>query len=102
MELSAAAADYGAAITLMSTDIEGIADGIKEMHEIWANVFELGVAVYLLQLYIGSACFVAVIPAVGKEDLLILLQWCNGVRLTTISLQHCYIILHRRYWSRSR
>ncbi|KAF8849622.1 putative multidrug resistance protein MDR [Acephala macrosclerotiorum] len=64
MELSAAAADYGAAITLMSTDIEGIADGIKEMHEIWANVFELGVAVYLLQLYIGSACFVAVIPAV--------------------------------------
>ncbi|OBT93873.2 hypothetical protein VE01_08497 [Pseudogymnoascus verrucosus] len=64
MELSAAAADYGAAITLMSTDIEGIADGIKEMHEIWANVFELGVAVYLLQLYIGSACFIAVIPAV--------------------------------------
>jgi hypothetical protein len=75
MELSATAADNGAAITLMSTDIEGIADGIKEMHEIWANVFELGVAVYLLQLYIGPACFVAVIPAVGKEHSLNLLQW---------------------------
>lgn len=48
----------------MSTDIDGIASGIKDMHEIWANVVELGVAVYLLSRQIGSACFLAVIPAV--------------------------------------
>lgn len=80
-------ADDGTALTHMSTDIEGIADGIKEMHEIWASVLELGVAVYLLQRYIGAACFVAVIPAIGM---------CNGLsifvcrsELTIISLQRC-------------
>ncbi|KAE9377881.1 putative ABC multidrug transporter [Stipitochalara longipes BDJ] len=64
MRLGVTAAREGVAITLMSTDIDGIANGIKDLHEIWANVFELGVAVYLLQRQIGSACFLAVIPAV--------------------------------------
>ena len=67
--LGAAAASEGVAITLMSTDIDGIASGIKDLHEIWANVFELVVAVYLLQRQIGSACFLAVIPTIGEATL---------------------------------
>ncbi|KAK2021515.1 hypothetical protein LX32DRAFT_631562 [Colletotrichum zoysiae] len=62
--LDAATASQGKAVTLMSTDIDSIASGVKDLHEIWASVLELGVAVYLLNLQIGAACFVVVIPAV--------------------------------------
>lgn len=72
-----ATATDGAALTLMSTDIEGIADGIKEMHEIWASLIELGVAVYLLQRYIGYACFFTVIPAIGRSKLSSYSQMCT-------------------------
>lgn len=56
----------GAAVTLMSTDVDGIATAIQQMHEIWASVVELAVAVYLLERQIGLACVLVVIPAVGK------------------------------------
>lgn len=50
----------------MSTDIDSIANGVNDLHEIWASILELGVAIYLLYLEIGAACFVVAIPAVGK------------------------------------
>ncbi|KAK2756862.1 ABC multidrug transporter [Colletotrichum kahawae] len=62
--LDAATAGQGKAVTLMSTDIDSIAGGVKDLHEIWASILELGVAVYLLNLQIGAACFVVMIPAV--------------------------------------
>ncbi|KAI8198964.1 ABC transporter [Colletotrichum sp. SAR 10_65] len=62
--LDAATASQGKAVTLMSTDIDAIASGVKDLHEIWASVLELGIAVYLLNLQIGAACFVVMIPAV--------------------------------------
>ena len=52
-------------MTLMSTDIDSIASGVNDLHEIWASILELGVAIYLLYLEIGAACFVVAIPAVG-------------------------------------
>jgi len=66
MGLETTTAAEGAATTLMSTDIDGIATGIREIHEIWACIVELGIAVYLLQLQIGAACFAVAIPMVGK------------------------------------
>ncbi|KAI8313633.1 ABC transporter [Colletotrichum sp. SAR11_59] len=62
--LDAATASQGKAVTLMSTDIDAIASEVKDLHEIWASVLELGIAVYLLNLQIGAACFVVMIPAV--------------------------------------
>ena len=56
----------GDAVSLMSADIEGIEPGIELIHEIWANVIELGIALYLLQMQVGAACFLVVIPAAGK------------------------------------
>ncbi|KAF6821893.1 ABC multidrug transporter [Colletotrichum plurivorum] len=64
LHLDAATAGETKAITLMSTDIDSITSGVADVHEIWASVLELGVAVYLLNLQIGVACFVVVIPAV--------------------------------------
>jgi len=56
----------GDAVSLMSADIEGIEPGIELIHEIWASVIELGIALYLLQMQVGAACFLVVIPAAGK------------------------------------
>lgn len=66
MDLDTTSAKEAAAVTLMSTDVDGIASGIQEMHEIWASILELAVAVYLLERQIGPACFLVVIPTVGK------------------------------------
>lgn len=64
--LEAAKAREGDAVSLMSADIEGIEPGIELIHEIWASVIELGIALYLLQMQVGAACFFVVIPAAGK------------------------------------
>ncbi|KAF2995600.1 hypothetical protein E8E14_000809 [Neopestalotiopsis sp. 37M] len=64
VDLDTASAKDGAAVTLMSTDVDGIATGIQEMHEIWASVVELAAAVYLLERQIGPACFLVVIPTI--------------------------------------
>ncbi|KAK9420894.1 putative ABC transporter FUM19 [Seiridium unicorne] len=51
INLDTTSAKEGAAVTLMSTDVDGIATAIQQMHEIW-------------QAQIGPACFLVVIPAV--------------------------------------
>lgn len=64
MSLDASTARDNEAVTLMSADIEGIEPGVELIHEIWASVVELGVALYLLERKVGAACFFVVIPAV--------------------------------------
>lgn len=53
-------------IQLMSTDIERICVSLKNLHEIWANVIELGIAMYLLQHQLGLACLVPVAVIAGE------------------------------------
>ena len=55
-----------AAVTLMSADIDGIANGLQNLHELWAAILEMGLGVYLLTRQIGAACFLIVIPTVCK------------------------------------
>ncbi|GKZ18301.1 hypothetical protein AbraIFM66951_000859 [Aspergillus brasiliensis] len=50
-----------AALTLMSNDIDNIASGIQNVHEVWASPIEVGIALYLLQRQVAWA---AAIPAV--------------------------------------
>ncbi|KAI7217129.1 multidrug resistance-like protein [Hortaea werneckii] len=47
------------AITLISADTERINLGLRNMHEVWANIIELAVAIYLLQREVGV---IAVVP----------------------------------------
>jgi len=48
LRLSTSAVSDASAITLMSTDIERIASGLREMHEIYANFIDVAVALWLL------------------------------------------------------
>lgn len=49
------AVDDSAAITLMSTDVEKIRQGMLMIHEFWANTIEVGVASFLLYQSLGIA-----------------------------------------------
>ncbi|MCJ1436745.1 hypothetical protein MMC27_006127 [Xylographa pallens] len=56
--------DPSASLTLMSADIERITNGWQTMHEIWANIIEIGVAIYLLECQLGAACTIPIAVAV--------------------------------------
>lgn len=59
--------DPSASLTLMSADIERITNGWQTMHEIWANIIEIGVAIYLLERQLGAACGIPIAVAVGES-----------------------------------
>lgn len=47
-------------VTLMSNDVERAVQGIRYLHELWANAVQAGVAVYILERQAGIACVVPV------------------------------------------
>ncbi|RAH61586.1 multidrug resistance protein MDR [Aspergillus piperis CBS 112811] len=50
-----------AALTLMSNDMDNIASGIQNVHEVWASPIEVSIALYILQRQVAWA---ATVPAV--------------------------------------
>ncbi|KAJ5702452.1 ATP-binding cassette transporter [Penicillium malachiteum] len=56
-----------AAITHMGTDTERIVSNLRNsIHEIWATVIEVGVAVWLLEKQINVSCVVPAVIAIGS------------------------------------
>ncbi|XWX01588.1 hypothetical protein V2A60_009616 [Cordyceps javanica] len=47
--------DNSSVLTIMSTDIERTRIGILQIHELWANLVQVGIACWLLQGQLGSA-----------------------------------------------
>ncbi|KAI7489964.1 multidrug resistance-like protein [Hortaea werneckii] len=77
------------AITLISADTERINLGLRNMHEVWANVIELAVAIYLLQREVGA---VAVVPlfiaaACAAASFLLSRHVVNGQKMWMRDLQ---------------
>ncbi|KAH7237781.1 P-loop containing nucleoside triphosphate hydrolase protein [Fusarium redolens] len=63
-DISITAADPSAALTLMSADIERIDTGWRTAHDVWANLVEIVIAVYLLGRQLGIACLIPVGAAI--------------------------------------
>jgi ABC-type multidrug transport system fused ATPase/permease subunit len=63
MELDPSAVRESAPVTLMSTDVEGIALGGSSIHDIWASVLELPIALYLLYTHVGVPSLFILVPA---------------------------------------
>jgi ATP-binding cassette, subfamily C (CFTR/MRP), member 1 len=61
--------DDSAALTLMSTDVERVTNGLNVVHEVWANVIEVTIGIYLLQLQIGLTALTALAIAFGSFSL---------------------------------
>lgn len=55
------------AVTLMSTDTQRIADGIKFIHEIWTTLLEADLALFLLQRQVGALAVAPIGVALGKS-----------------------------------
>ena len=64
-EISLTALDNSAAVTLMSTDVERIINGLRLMHEFWANLIQVVIATYLLQRELGVACVAPIAVSIG-------------------------------------
>ncbi|KAM7219313.1 P-loop containing nucleoside triphosphate hydrolase protein [Rhypophila decipiens] len=62
--LQGTAVKDSAAITLMGTDVERIVQSLRLMHEIWASIPEVGIAVWLLARHLGVASVVPVIISI--------------------------------------
>lgn len=66
LSLSADEASNGSTVTIISADTERISSGIRNMHEAWASVIEIAVAVYLLQRQLGIISVVPLAVAAGN------------------------------------
>ncbi|ROW14588.1 hypothetical protein VPNG_03161 [Cytospora leucostoma] len=60
-EIDTAQYDMNTPMSLVSTDMDRIMAGCKDIHEVWANTLEVGITVWLLYRELGIAC---VAPAV--------------------------------------
>lgn len=67
LDMPITAADPTAAITLMSTDVERISNGTTHIHETWANIVEVAIAIWLLERQLGVACIVPVVFGAGEH-----------------------------------
>ena len=56
--------DPGSSTTLMSADIERVTTGWATIHDLWACVIEVGLAIYLMELQLGAACGIPIAVAV--------------------------------------
>ena len=69
-----------AAVTLMSTDVERITAGLRSLHDIWAELTEVGIAIWLLERELGVGAVGPVILAICKEPNINLVNaikaWC--------------------------
>ncbi|KAI3011010.1 hypothetical protein CBS147346_1211 [Aspergillus niger] len=64
--LKASDINDSAAITLMGTDVERIVQSQKTIHETWATILEVGIAIWLLERQLLIACVVPAIIAIGS------------------------------------
>ncbi|KAI3390389.1 hypothetical protein diail_9824 [Diaporthe ilicicola] len=62
--------DMTAPVSLVSTDMERIIAGCKDVHEVWANAVQVAIAIWLLYLELGIACVapaaVATVSSLGS------------------------------------
>lgn len=65
-DLSVRDVDPASSITLMSADVERIVQGWQTMHEMWANLAEIAVAIVLLEAQLGISCLVPVGVSIGE------------------------------------
>lgn len=59
-----AASDPKAAVSLMSTDVERITDGMRPLHDFWASIIQIAISLYLLEQQMGVACVVPVVLSI--------------------------------------
>jgi ATP-binding cassette subfamily C (CFTR/MRP) protein 1 len=70
-DLSINSTDPASSMILMSADIERITTGWQTIHELWANLIEIAIAIYLLNRQLGAACAIPIAVAIGMFFILL-------------------------------
>jgi ATP-binding cassette, subfamily C (CFTR/MRP), member 1 len=65
LELNICDAQESSALTLMSTDVERIAETWNFVNELWANLIQALIAIWLLEQQLGVACIYPVLISLG-------------------------------------
>lgn len=68
--------DDSAAITLMGTDVERIVTYLRKIHEAWAAILEVAVAIWLLERQVWVACIVPLVISLGTATSFCRLALC--------------------------
>lgn len=64
--LKSANVNDSSAMTLMGTDVEQIAENLHLIiTDLWANLIQVGIAIWLLERQLGAVCIAPVILAIG-------------------------------------
>ncbi|KAI0126998.1 ABC transporter [Xylariales sp. AK1849] len=71
------------AIALMGTDVERIGQNLQSIHEIWASIIEIGVAIWLLEQQVFLACLAPV--AVIVISIGVTVPMSNSVRKAQVA-----------------
>ncbi|KAI0015927.1 hypothetical protein F4780DRAFT_33728 [Xylariomycetidae sp. FL0641] len=83
--LSTRAVDLGetTAVALMGTDVERIGQNLQSIHDVWASVIEIGVAIWLLERQVILACLAPV--AVISVSVCITVPMSNSVKKAQVA-----------------
>jgi ATP-binding cassette subfamily C (CFTR/MRP) protein 1 len=68
LRMSTTAISDTAPITLMSTDIERIGSGLREVHEVYSNFIEVALALWLLARLLNIATIAPTVVVVGTSS----------------------------------
>lgn len=69
LRLELSAAQQSSALTLMSTDIDGINTNIESFHSTWITFPEFGLALFFLYRLIGLSFVLPIIPITGMSSI---------------------------------
>ena len=67
LRLSNEAFDESTAVTMMSTDVDKISNSLEIIHEIWANVIEIAIGLWLLEMQLGWVCVAPCVVAACRS-----------------------------------
>lgn len=66
LRLKTASIKDSAPVTLMTTDIDVIVAAGVSIHDMWANLIELPIGIYLLYRQVGSPSLLVLVPTVSE------------------------------------
>lgn len=73
LSLKSANANDSAAVTLMGTEVDRIAESLYLLiSELAANVVQMGIAIWLLERQLGAVCIAPIIVAFGRVFIFLL------------------------------
>lgn len=75
--------DMTAPVSLVSTDMERIIAGCKDVHEVWANAVQVAVAIWLLYRKLGIACVApALVAAVSSMGSFLMSSYADNTQVS--------------------